>query len=143
MQTKILSNFYGATTQSTSAITARYRNCTARHGKALQRVIKSCLVYLWNSRSFAARHLTGPGSSRGPTTSSRTSTCPQCGLFARLPLQECEIKDKKTHKQLLPTGHHAAQQYPATPPYTHSPPLPRTIFNLWHEARRSFKHSGL
>lgn len=84
---KILSNFYGATAQSviTSAITAWHGNRTARHGKALQRVIKSCPVYLWNSRSFAARHLRGPGSSGGPSTSSRTSTCQQRGLFARLP----------------------------------------------------------
>lgn len=87
MQTKILSNFYGAIAQSviTSAITARHGNCTARYGKALRRVIKRCPVYLWNSRSFAARRLTGPGSSGGPATSSRTSTCPQRGLFTRLP----------------------------------------------------------
>lgn len=85
MQTEILSNFHGVQSVITSAITARHGNCTARHSKVLQRVIKSCPAYLWNSRSFAARHLTGPGSSGGPTTSSRTSTCPQRGLFARLP----------------------------------------------------------
>lgn len=118
----------------------RHGNCTARHGKE-QPGLSVEQPFLHCKTSYRARVI------RRAHTSSRTSTCPQRGLFTRLPSgrRYRSVKSRATTltNSFYPQGIRPPHQNPGTRPYTHSPPLPPAIFNLWHEARSTFKHSRL
>lgn len=106
MSTKILSNVI------TNSITVWYGNCIAQDWKAVQRVIKTA-QYIFGAAFTSLQDIYTTRVIRRAHNIIKDSTQPQQSLHSfaiRETLQKCEIEDKETIKQLLPTAHQTVEQ---------------------------------